>query len=99
LRVFSRARRVSQRAKGAWIYVIDRKGNRYAPDPDPSVVPLDVLLGPGDSVATSRTFRVPAETRELGLITGHGPSYIGSLIIGDESSLLHKRTYIRITGP
>ena len=35
LRIFSEARRISQRAKGAWIYVIDSHGNQYAPDPDP----------------------------------------------------------------
>src|SRR5262249_35143303 len=33
LRVFSRARRVSQSAKGAWIYVVDTQGRRYAPTP------------------------------------------------------------------
>ena len=49
LRLFSQARRVSQRALGAWIYVIDQKGNRYAPKPDRSTVPLDVLLGPGEA--------------------------------------------------
>ena len=99
LRIFSRARRVSQRARGAWIYVIDRQGHRYGPDADPSTAPLDVLLAPGESVSTSRTFRVPAGAGELGLVTGHGPSFITTFIIADESSLFHKRTYIRLPGP
>lgn len=99
LRIFSRARRISQRAKGAWIYVIDRHGNRYAPDADPSAVPLDALLGPGESIATSRTFRVPPGAGELGLITGHGPSFISLVVIADEASLFHKRTYIQLPGP
>jgi hypothetical protein len=43
-RIFSRAGRVAQRAKGAWIYLIDDQGRRYSPDPDTSAVPLDVLL-------------------------------------------------------
>lgn len=97
LRIFSRARRVSQRAKGAWIYVVDRQGHRYAPEPDPSAVPLDVLLRPGESVTTARTFKVPPDAGELRLITGHGfPCCYPSLIIADDSSLLHKRTYIRL---
>ena len=87
LGIFSRARRVSQRALGAWVYVIDKLGNRYAPEPDASAIPLDVLLGPGERVSTSRTFRVPAGAGELGLITGHGGCCIGSFIIDDQSGL------------
>ncbi len=98
LRIFSRARRVSQRAKGAWVYVIDGRGNRYAPQPDPSAVPLDVLLQPGESVTTSRVFKLPAHSTRLGLITGHGGPgcFPGCFIIGDDSSLFHKRTFVRL---
>jgi len=97
LRIFSEARRVSQRAKGAWIYLIDQHGNRYAPEPDPNATPLDVLLGPGESVSTSRTFKVRADAGGLGLITGHGGPYdLGIVIIGDDASLLHKRTFVRL---
>lgn len=94
--IFSRARRVSQRAKGAWVYAVDGRGNRYAPQPDPSGVPLDVLLQPGESIRTFRVFKVPADAGELGLITGHGPCCISTFIIGDEASLFHKRTFIRL---
>lgn len=98
LRLFSEARRVSQRAKGAWIYLIDEHGNRYAPEPDPAATPLDVLLGPGESVSTSRTFKVRADAGGLGLITGHGGPYDfpSIFIIGDEASLFHKRTFVRL---
>ena len=34
--------------------------------------PLDVLLQPGESVAAKRSFQVPADVHELGLVTGHG---------------------------
>lgn len=97
LRVFSRALRVSQSAKGAWIYLIDERGHRYAPEPDLSAVPLDVRLGPGDSVTTVRVFRVPAGAGPLGLITGHGgPSWLPDLIIADDASLFHKPTFVRL---
>ena len=97
LRIFSEAKRVSQRAKGAWIYVIDQRGNRYGPEPDPAATPLDVLLQPGESVLTSRTFKVPVNAGADGLITGHGGACcFPSLIIGDDSSLFHPRTFVRL---
>jgi len=98
LRLASQARRVSQRALGAWIYLIDDAGHRYAPDSDPSAVPLDLRLGPGESVTTSRTFSVPAGVAHLGLITGHGGPYcrMSVLIIGSGGCLFHKPAMVRI---
>ncbi len=97
-RITSTARRVSQSAKGAWIYLIDEHGRRYSPYPDPSAVPLDVKLGPQQSVTTHRIFTVPAEVHKLGLITGHGGAYcsMGALIIGEGGCLFNKPTMIRI---
>lgn len=94
--ISSRARRVSQRAKGAWIYLIDGRGNRYAPEPDSAEIPLDTRLAPGEAVKTSRVFNLPADARQIGLVTGHGPCCIATFIIGDPGSLFHKRTYIRL---
>ena len=98
LRLSSVARRVSQRALGAWIYLIDDTGHRYAPDSDAAAIPLDVRLGPGESVTTSRTFRVPASVSHLGLITGHGGPYcgVGVLIIGGGGCLFDRPAMIRI---
>lgn len=99
LRISSQTRRVSQRANGAWVYLIDDHGHRYSPDPTQPTVPLDVLLQPGESVTTSRTFRVPTDVRQLGLITGHGGPYCGPmniLIIGSGGCLFKKPTMIRI---
>jgi hypothetical protein len=99
LRVFSRARRVSQRARGAWVYLIDERGRLYSPEPEPSATPLDVLLKPGESVVTWRVFRVAEDTRQLGLITGHGGPYCGTmsfLVIGESGCLFRKPSMIRI---
>ena len=99
LRIFSRARRVTQRANGAWIYLIDDRGRRYSPDPAPSAVPLDALLRPLESATTLRIFQVPPDAHELGLITGHGGPYCGPmdmLIIGSGGCLFRKPTMIRI---
>lgn len=101
LRISSTAKRVTQRALGAWIYLIDDQGRRFAPEPKPDAVPLDVLLQPGESVDTSRSFHVPADARVLGLITGHGGSgsYCGPgdlLIIGSGGCFFKKPTMIRL---
>ena len=98
-RIFSRASRVAQRAKGAWIYLIDDKGRRFSPAPDSSAVPLDVLLQPDESVTTSRLFHVPGDAQRLGLITGHGGAYCGAmsfLIIGEGGCWFGKPTMIRL---
>lgn len=97
LRIFSDAKRVTQRAKGAWIYLIDQRGTRYAPLANHSDTPLDVLLQPGESVETSRTFMVPNGVTGLGLVTGHPRDYCSfSPIIGENSCLFNKPTMVRI---
>jgi hypothetical protein len=99
LRISSRARRVSQRALGAWIYLLDGHGRRYAPEAKGFTVPLDTLLGPGESATTSRSFHVPEGVRPVGLVTGHGGPYCGPmslLVIGAGGCLFHKPTMVRI---
>jgi hypothetical protein len=98
-RMFSRAGRVTQRAKGAWMYLVDDRGQLYLPQPDASQEPLDVVLGPNESVATRRVFQVPTDVHSLGLITGHGSGYCGTmsvLVIGDGGCWFHKPPMIQI---
>ena len=97
--ISSQAKRVTQRAKDAWIYVRDENDRHYEPLPDPAAVSLEVELAPGKSVAAKRSFQVPANVRELGLVTGHGgpPCGVMSLvIIGGGGCLFHKQTMIRL---
>lgn len=99
LRIFSRAGSVAQRAKGAWIYLIDDRGRLYSPDPDSSAVPLDVLLQPRQAVTTLRVFHVPPGARPIGLVTGHGGRYCGPmafLVIGECGCMFRKPTMIGI---
>jgi hypothetical protein len=99
LSISSEAKRVTQRANGAWIYLRDENDRHYEPFEDPGEVPLDVLLQPGQSVAAERRFHVPGNVRELGLVTGHGgpPCGLMSLVvIGQAGCLFHKQTMIRL---
>jgi len=94
LRVFSRARRRVQRENGVAVYVLDDRGRRYTPRDDPRAVPLNVRLRPGESVTTTRTFVLPADTENPGLVVAHG-RFPGMFIIGDDQSLFHKPTVVR----
>ena len=94
LRVSSRALRVSQRAPDAAVYLIDDRGRRFDPLPDTSAVPLSVLLHPGESIPASRSFALPEDARQVGLVVNHGTGP-ANFVIGDEASLFHKRTVIR----
>jgi hypothetical protein len=99
LLISSEAKRVTQRANGAWIYLRDENDTHYQPSANPSDVPLDILLQPGESVAAQRSFKVPANAHELGLVTGHGgpPCGVMSLVvIGQGGCLFHKQTMIRL---
>lgn len=68
LRLSSRARRVTQRERFVVVYLRDSRGRRFNPDPAPDQPPFDVALAPGASVLTKRLFRVPRNTRGLGVI-------------------------------
>jgi hypothetical protein len=99
LTLSSRARRVRQRARGAWIYLVDEAHQRYAAEPDPTDTPLDVELGPQEAQSTSRRFVLPAGRQPVGLITGHGGPYCGVmnfLVLGDAGCLFGKPTMIRL---
>jgi hypothetical protein len=98
LRLSSRARRISQRAKGAYVYLTDAQGRRFDPIVDPSATPMDVLLHPGEAVETKRSFTLPADAREVGVVVVHEGSYCfpGCFIIGDGGGLLHKRAIVRL---
>ena len=101
LLISSRAKRVTQRAAGAWIYLRDENDRHYEPFDDPGQTPLDVLLQPGQTVEAHRRFHVPAKVHELGVVTGHGgggpPCGVMSLlVIGEAGCLFHKQTMIRL---
>ncbi|HLW98160.1 MAG TPA: hypothetical protein VKR82_05900 [Candidatus Acidoferrales bacterium] len=94
LRLSSTAKRVMQRENGVGVYLIDNRGNRYEANPVTTEIPLNVQLGPGDSVETLRVFQVPLDAHGLALgFTHSGPGYF---IIGDDGSFFHKPTVIRI---
>jgi len=94
LRVFSRALRITQRENGASVYLRDSQGRKFYPDIDPNQPPLNVQLGPGESVMTNRTFHLPQDARDVSVIVAHG-GFPGCLVIG-ENNWLHGPDSVRL---
>ncbi len=99
-RLASRARRVAQRERFVAVYLIDERGRRYAPATDATEVPppFDTLLQPEETVATIRRFLVPTDAKVAGLVVarGGGGWFPGCCIIGDQGSLLHRGTIVKL---
>lgn len=95
LRLSSRARRRAQRENGLQVYLMDDRGRRFVPIPEPDMVPLNVLLQPGESVLAARVFNMPADSRLDGLVADHGGGFPGCFVIG-ENNWFHKPTIVRL---
>jgi hypothetical protein len=86
LRMFSQARGISQRERNLAIYVTDNRGRRFDPVSRPSDTPLDIRLGPQESVTTTRVFDLPSDAHQPGVVVTHEGGFpIGWLIIGYET--------------
>jgi hypothetical protein len=96
LRIFSRARRVAQRENVARdVYLVDAHWRRYDPVLTGSEIPLNTLLQPGESVTTSRSFELPADAHDIGLMVDRRTVLPICVIIG-ECGAFHKSTIVRI---
>ena len=59
LLISSEAKRVTQRANGAWIYLRDENDTHYNPAPDPAEVPWTFCCNPANRSRPSARFRCP----------------------------------------
>ena len=96
--LMSRARGVAQRERSVGVYLRDARGRRYDPAGDAGDIPFDTLLHAQETIEATRRFEVPAGADIVGLVVTReggipGP---GCCIIGDEGSLLHKKTIVRL---
>jgi hypothetical protein len=97
LRIFSRARRVAQRENGAKdVYLVDADWKRYDPAPVSGEPPLSTLLQPGESVITRRTFELPSNAHDVGLMVDHGSGPLSICVVIGECGAFHKDTVLRI---
>lgn len=98
LRLSNKARRVSQRENGVVVYVLDENGRYFDPLPDTTATPFNVLLAPSQTLTTTRRFDLTEAVRPLVLVVGHDSAtrFPGMFIIGDDSSLFHQPTIVRL---
>jgi len=109
IQVSSVAKAVRQRAPDARAELEDQQGGRYSPcgtplDQGAAAVSRGVAglwhelsdpLGPGDSFTVVLPFALPANRQPAGIVMHHG-DFPGIVIIGDDSSFLHRRALQRI---
>ena len=96
LRIFSRARRVSQRELAAKdVYLVDAAWRRYDPIPATGEIPMSTLLQAGESKSTSRRFNLPGDAHGLGLMIERNPVFPYCMIVG-ECDAFHKGALIRL---
>ena len=53
-------------------------------------------LRPAESYATELEFRVPKDASGLRLLLNTAPAWPDHLVIGDENSWMHKKTYFSL---
>jgi hypothetical protein len=105
LRVSSRAKRITQRARDARVSLVDGSGRRYDPSPAGERAlgaaggagePLDSFVAPGGSFTHVAVFDLPADVVRPALVVNHG-AFPGLIVIGDPQSFLHKPTIVDLS--
>jgi type III secretory pathway component EscS len=93
-RVWSRAKRVTQREHGVNPFLVDERGERYI-SVESNGPPFDQSVVPNEQFTTVRVYRVRpgAATVDLILRDGFGPD---TFVIGASQSLLHPRAVYRL---
>ncbi len=100
--VSSAAKGVRQRARFVHVELEDQSGRRYPactatiPQGSQPMHWLTDELGPGESFQVWLPFELPHIAKPAGLVVHHG-EYPGKFIIGDDQSLLHRPTLLRLT--
>jgi len=106
LRLSNRARGRAQRASSAAVHLVDGQGRTYDISPQGQAAfeaqrgptaPLTSTLPVGQSLSTVQVFDLPDDAHAVGLTVEHpvGPSP-ELFIIGDDASLFHKPTIVRL---
>jgi len=88
------------------VSVVDASGRRYDPDPAAARLlartegpdtPIDTPLRPGQSYSTRFVFDLPVDVREPRLLVMEA-GFPVAFLIGDETSLLHRKTWFGLAG-
>jgi len=77
------------------VRLIDSAGHQYAPV-STAGTPLLTPLKPAESYTTQLEFNLPKDATGLRLLINTAPGWPDHIVIGDENSWLHKKTYFAL---
>ena len=77
------------------VRLLDDAGHEYTPISIQGT-PLATPLKPGDSYTTQLEFNVPKDAAGLRLLVNTKPGWPDHIVIGDENSWLHRKTYFAL---
>lgn len=77
------------------VHLIDSDGHEYSATATEGI-PLMTPLKPAESYSTTLEFYVPKAANGLKLLINTTPSWPDHLVIGDENSWLHRKTYLAL---
>jgi hypothetical protein len=77
------------------VRLVDNAGHEYAPVATAGT-PLRTPLKPADSYTTQLEFSLPKDATGLRLLINTTPAWPDHVVIGDENSWLHKKTYFAL---
>ena len=77
------------------VLLVDANGHHYQPTATEGT-PLLTPLKPSDSYTTQLAFEVPPDAKNLRLLITTTPAWPDRVVIGDENSLLHHKTYFAL---
>ncbi len=77
------------------VRLVDSAGHQYAPV-STAGTPLLTPLKPAESYTTQLEFNLPKDTTGLRLLLNTTPAWPDHVVIGDENSWLHKKTYFAL---
>ncbi len=77
------------------VWVVDAAGREYPPAANAGAS-LMTPLRPAESYTTQFEFRIPKDAGGLRLLVRTTPAWPDHLVVGDENSWMHKRTYFAL---
>ena len=75
------------------VRLLDNRGQEYSPTTTAGT-PLTTPLKPADSYTTELEFSLPKDATNLKLLINTPPGWPDHVVIGDENSWLHQKTYL-----
>jgi hypothetical protein len=78
------------------VYLVDAQGRRWEESVGVGGIPLNGTVMSGETVWSEPVFKVAGDATGLGLVFTQGRAQPGALVLGDQDSLLHQPTVVKL---